>query len=64
MNNLEALLMPEQTNKSQEIKESHENEARTTHLDTLLIGDISLTNVESRELDIKCQVRTISKNTK
>ena len=63
MNNLEALLMPEQTNKSQEINESHENEARTTQLDTLLIGDINLTNVESRELDIKSQVRTISKNT-
>ena len=32
---------------------SHENEARTTHLDTLLVGDINLTNVESIELDIK-----------
>ena len=37
--------MLEPTNILQEINESHESEARATHLDTLLIEDINLTNV-------------------
>ena len=55
--------MPESTKKLKQINESYESEARTIQLDSLLIGDVNLTNVESRELNIKSQVRTISKNT-
>ena len=50
--------MTELSYKLQQNNTNHESAVRKTHLDTLLIGDVNLTNVESK-LDLKCQVRTI-----
>ena len=49
--------MPELSNKLQQNNKNYE----TIHLGTLLIGDVNLRNVESKEFDLNCHVKTTQK---